>query len=707
MFLFSDLLEELTGYLDQEQVHTITQAYLLAESAHHGQTRASGEPYISHPLAVAHILAGMHLDHESIIAAILHDVLEDTSVDKTMLKQKFGDSVAELVDGVSKLNQIEFATRAEAQAESFRKMLLAMVRDIRVILVKLADRLHNMRTLTALAPEKKQRIAKETLDIYAPIANRLGMYKMRLELEDLGFKAMYPLRYKTLQNSLHRSHGHRKDIVHNIQQAIQHRLQQTHLQHYSIYGREKHLYSIYKKMHAKHLGFGQIMDMYGFRVIVPTIDDCYRVIGVVHSLYKPIPGRFKDYIAIPKANNYQSLHTTLFGPHGVPIEIQIRTEEMDHLAENGIAAHWLYKSKLGDLKQEQYTHSSPWLKSLEEIQSQAGNSLEFIENVKIDLFPEEVYVFTPKGKILELPAGATIVDFAYAVHTDVGNACVNGKIDHQLVPLSTILENGQTIEVVTADDARPNPSWLNFVVTGKARSHIRHFLKGQRRAESIHLGERLLEAALTPMQLQLTSLPERILQQLAQESGLTSIESLYEEIGLSQRIASLEAQRIANLLGKKLESTAPAAPILIKGTEGLIVQFAQCCRPIPGDPIVGYLKPGVGLVIHRQSCPQINPHRAKTDESIPVEWEMQLEGEFSCELQVDIHNQRGMLALLAVGITDIGANIEDIKTENRDGHHTQINLVIAVHDRKHLARVIRRLRTIKGVLKIQRVFSIQ
>lgn len=703
VFVFEDLRKELS-YLSPDQIHLVEQAYQVAEEAHTGQTRVSGEPYISHPLEVAHILACMHLDHESIMAAMLHDVLEDTLLDKKTLTQKFGVSVADLVDGVSKLNQMEFATRAEAQAENFRKMLLAMVRDIRVILVKLADRLHNMRTLEVLTPERRWRIAKETLDIYAPIANRLGMNKLRLELEDLSFKTLYPLRYQILKNALQRAHGNRNEILHSIEEKMHQRLQERGLKNFSIQSREKHLYSIYRKMKNKHLAFSEIMDMYGFRITVANLDDCYRTLGIIHSIYKPLPGRFKDYIAIPKANNYQSLHTMLFGPYGVPIEVQIRTQEMEKMAENGIAAHWAYKNIEGDVEQA-YTQTGPWLKSLEEIQQQAGNSLEFIENVKIDLFPDEVYVFTPKGDILELPAGATVVDFAYAVHTDVGNSCVSAKINRQLAALSTHVENGQTIEIITANGARPNPAWLNFVVSGKARSHIRHFLKGQRRAESINLGQRLLEASLNPLHLSLENIPFTVLEQLTRESGFEEIDSFYEEIGLGQRIPTLEARRLANLLGHtstEEELAAAAKPLLIKGTEGLVVQFATCCRAIPGDPIVGYLQMGQGLTIHRENCPVIKQYYDKTEKCMPVEWENYVQGDFACELQIDVTHQRGMLALLAVGIADMGANIEDIKTENRDGMNMQMSLTISVHDRQHLARVIRRLRTIKGVLKIQR-----
>lgn len=704
---FDRLRQSLETYLNPQQVESIHQAYVMANEAHHGQIRVSGEPYISHPISVALILAEMHLDHETIMAAMLHDVIEDTSVDKKTLIKAFGTSVAELVDGVSKLNKMEFASRAEAQAENFRKMLLAMVRDIRVILVKLADRLHNMRTIDVLSAEQRYRIAKETLDIYAPIANRLGMYRLRLELELLCFKTLHSLRYQILQNALQKAYGNRKEIINTIENTLYQKLKDRKLKKFSIHGRHKHLYSIYQKMKLKHLAFTEIMDMYGFRIITNSVDDCYRALGMVHSIYKPLPGRFKDYIAIPKANNYQSLHTTLFGPYGVPIEVQICTEEMEQLAENGIAAHWNYKTTKGknaEAMKHFYGQTSPWLKNLEEIQRQEGAPLEFIENVKIDLFPEEVYVFTPKGDILELPAGATVVDFAYAVHPDLGNQCVSAKINRQLAALSTPLENGQTVEIITASGVRPNPAWLNFVVSGKARSHIRHFLKGQRRAESINLGQRLVEAALFPLEINMDDIPASILGQLAQESGLDSINSLYEEIGLGQRIPLLEARRIALLMGHnvpEIDLTTPA-PLMIKGTEGLVVQFATCCRAIPGDLVIGYLEMGHGLTIHREHCPVIKQYHDRTEKCMPVEWESTVQGDFSTELELEVTHQRGMLALLAVGIADMGANIEDIRTESHDGQHMQMNITLSVHDRQHLARVIRRLRTIKGILKIHR-----
>lgn len=703
MFQFTDLRDELALYLSQEQVAQISEAYFIAQKAHEGQKRRSGEPYITHPIEVARILAGMRMDHESIMAAMLHDVLEDTSVDKETLTEKFGESVAELVDGVSKLTHLEFASRAEAQAENFRKMMLAMVRDIRVILVKLADRLHNMRTLEVLSLEKQKRIAKETLEIFAPIANRLGMNSFRLEFEDLGFKTLYPMRYAVLKNAMRKARGNRKEIMAKIEKTMQTALEKSDFSIKTAYGREKHLYSIYKKMRNKRISFSEIMDVYAFRIIVETVDDCYRSLGVVHNLFKPVPGRFKDYIAIPKQNSYQSLHTVLFGPYGVPIEVQIRTEEMHRLSEKGIAAHWMYKSSEKSVSKA-HSHASAWMRNLLEMQDRAGNSLEFIENVKIDLFPDEVYVFTPKGNIMELPAGACAIDFAYAVHTDVGNSCVAVKIDRQLAPLSRPLLNGQTVEVVTLEGSRPDPAWLNFVVTGKARGSIRHFLKTQRHTESIELGRKMLNAALHSLNIQLETVSEVIENTWVAESQLSSQEDLYAEIGLGHRAAALEARRLAKLLGMSeaqlLEETKESEPLAIKGTEGMVVTFAKCCWPIPGDYIIGELTVGQGLVIHQEHCARVMFHREKY---IPVRWSQKVVGEFQAELRVEVANQRGILALLAVAISDAEANIDHVRSEDRDGSYTTISMILSVRDRNHLARIIRRVRLIKAVHRVSRL----
>ena len=695
------LADRLSAYLGHDQVNLVRRAYFYAEQAHDGQRRRSGEAYVTHPLAVASILADMHMDHQSLMAAMLHDVIEDTGIAKEALNAQFGETVAELVDGVSKLTQMNFETKAEAQAENFQKMAMAMARDIRVILVKLADRLHNMRTLDAMPHEKSRRIAKETLEIYAPIANRLGMHNMRVEFEDLGFKAMHPMRSERIRAAVRRARGNRKEIVAKIEESIQMCLQREGLEG-EVIGREKHLYSIYQKMRGKRKAFNEIMDVYAFRIIVDKVDTCYRVLGAVHNLYKPLPGRFKDYIAIPKANGYQSLHTTLFGMHGVPIEIQIRTREMEEMANNGIAAHWLYKSNDDEVPKGNHARARQWVKGVLELQQRAGNSLEFIESVKIDLFPDEVYVFTPKGRIMELPKGSTAVDFAYAVHTDVGNTCIACRINRRLAPLSQALESGSTVEIVTAPGARPNPAWLNFVVTGKARTHIRHALKQQRRSESISLGERLLNKVLASFDTHLEKIaPERV-QAVLGEYRQEVIEDLLEDIGLGNRMAYVVARR---LLAENGDDTLPSSegPLAIRGTEGLVMSYAKCCTPIPGDPIVGYLSAGKGMVVHMESCRNIVDIRHNPEKCIQLNWSKDVTGEFNVELRVELEHQRGLIALLASSVNAADGNIEKISMDERDGRISVVQLVVSVHDRVHLARVIKKLRALKGVMRITRV----
>jgi len=693
------LADRLSTYLDGDQVNLVRRAYFYAEQAHDGQRRRSGEAYVTHPLAVASILADMHMDHQSLMAAMLHDVIEDTGIAKEALDAQFGESVAELVDGVSKLTQMNFETKAEAQAENFQKMAMAMARDIRVILVKLADRLHNMRTLEVLSGEKRRRIAKETLEIYAPIANRLGMHSMRIEFEDLGFKAMHPMRSERIRTAVKRARGNRKEIVNKIEESITHCLAREGMEG-EVMGREKHLYGIYQKMRGKRRAFNEIMDVYAFRIVVDKVDTCYRVLGAVHNLYKPLPGRFKDYIAIPKANGYQSLHTTLFGMHGVPIEIQIRTREMEELANNGIAAHWLYKSNEEDQPKGSHARARQWVKGVLEMQQRAGNSLEFIESVKIDLFPDEVYVFTPKGRIMELPKGSTAVDFAYAVHTDVGNTCIACRINRRLAPLSQALESGSTVEIVTAPGARPNPAWLSFVVTGKARTHIRHALKLQRRSESISLGERLLNKVLAGFDSRVDKLsPERVQAVLA-EYHQDVIEDLLEDIGLGNRMAYVVARRLLSDSNETLPSSE--GPLAIRGTEGLVLSYAKCCTPIPGDPIVGHLSAGKGMVVHLDSCKNIGEIRHNPEKCIQLSWAKDVTGEFNVELRVELEHQRGLIALLAGSVNAADGNIEKISMDERDGRISVVQLVVSVHDRVHLARVIKKLRALTGVIRITR-----
>lgn len=700
MLTIESLSHRLSSYLEPSQINRVKRAYFYAEQAHFGQFRRSGEAYITHPLAVANILASMHMDHQSLMAAMLHDVIEDTGIGKDAISGQFGETVADLVDGVSKLAKIEFETQAEKQAKNFQKMALAMAQDIRVIVVKLADRLHNMRTLGALAPEKKRRIAKETLEIYAPIAHRLGMNDLRIEFEDRGFTAMYPLRAARLQASLKTVRGNRKTIVENIQEAIETRLQREDVSALVI-GREKHLFSIYNKMRSKKKSFNEIMDVYAFRIIVEDIDTCYRTLGAIHNLYKPMAGEFKDYIAIPKINGYQSLHTVVIGMHGVPIEVQIRTKEMDELASRGIAAHWLYKSvnvedASADVSQARVDR---WIQRILEIQQHTGSSLEFIENVKMDLFRDEVYVFTPKGEIIELPAGATPVDFAYAVHTAVGNSCVACRVNDRPAPLSQTLQSGQKVKVIISESSQPNPNWLNFVVTAKARSAIRHYLKNQRHMESVELGKRMLTRALANLNLTLEQFSHEQIVELLEAQQVTCLDELYESIGMGKRVAI----SVAKALHPDLEAQQhKVAPITIESSDGLMIAFARCCRPIPGDPIIGHMSSGKGLVVHRDTCNNVADLRSKRENLTDVNWSATVEGEFLTELQVEVESERGIIASLATRIAETRTSIEGIQVKERDAQHSVIKLTIAVSNRVHLADVMRRVRIMRSVTRVSR-----
>ncbi len=701
MMTISNFTNDLNHYMGNAQVDLVRRAYFYAEQAHDGQFRRTGEDYVSHPLAVAEILRAMHMDHQSLVAAMLHDVIEDTGITKKDIEGQFGETVANLVDGVSKLNKIEFSTRAEAQAENFQKMALAMAKDIRVILVKMADRMHNMRTLNVMSPEQQKRIARETLDIYAPIANRLGMHNIRMEFEERGFKALYPLRAPRIDAAVKSVSGYRKELVSQVQTALEACLKREGLPG-RVLGREKHLYSIYRKMKEKRLSFREITDVFAFRIITDEVDTCYRVLGAVHSLYKPVPGKFKDYIAIPKVNGYQSLHTTLFGMHGVPIEIQIRTEEMDKMASNGIAAHWLYKSS-DDTPNQSHIRARQWVQDLLEMQKHAGNSLEFIEHVKTDLFPDEIYVFTPKGAILELPEGSTPVDFAYAVHTDVGNSCVACRINRRLAPLSQRLQSGQTIEIIASGN-HPNPAWLGFVVTGKARSNIRHFLKNQRRSEAIALGRRLLNKTLSSFGYHLSNIPKEKIGGLLEQTDFGVLDDLLEDIGLGNRMAYIVARRlIPSTEGEELPVNQDESSMAIRGAEGMLMTFAKCCHPIPGDPIVGYISSGRGMIVHRETCNNMTEIRNDPKKYINLRWDPTVGGEFTVELRVELEHQRGIIATLANAITSAEANIEKIGTSDRDAQFSIVNLTLTVRNRIHLARVMKKVRMMKSVSKVGRM----
>ncbi len=696
----SELCGELEAYLEPAQVEEIYQAYLVGAEAHEGQRRVSGEPYISHPVAVARILAEMRMDRKSIIAAILHDVIEDTPTAKEQIAAQFGEEVAELVDGVSKLTQIDFRSKAEAQAENFRKMMLAMVKDIRVIIIKLADRLHNMRTLDAMRPDKRRRIAHETMDIYAPIANRLGIFKMRHELLDLSIKAAYPMRYRALDSACKEVVGYRKEIFNTIEAAIKQRLKETNIEAAVKY-RQKNIHSIYRKMKEKKLSFKEITDVFGVRIMTQSVDDCYRVLGVMHNLYKPLPGKFKDYLAIPKTNGYQSLHSSLFGPHGVAIEVQIRTEEMDHFAESGIAAHWIYKEGEAGGTNAQ-GRALEWLKNLLEMQQKSGSSQEFLESVKVDLFPDEIYVFTPKGDIKKLPRGATVVDFAYAVHTDVGNTCVAARIDHQMSPLGSRLYNGQTIEIISSEASRPHPSWLDFVNTAKARTNIRHFLKSLQKAEAITLGRRLLQQSVNQIKGRDVTIPKGKFKKVLEQYHMADRQELLAEIGLGNRNSSLVAKAMYDIEDDATTAFDLAGkPLAIKGTEGMVVSFAKCCRPVPGDAISGFVSSGKGIVIHQRGCPNIT-ERGKEDRQLSVQWSEHVQGEYLAYMRVQVANQRGVLATLAATISDMSSNIEHVNVTEKDGRISTIEFVVTVNDRIHLARIMKKLRSLPVVNRIWR-----
>jgi GTP pyrophosphokinase/guanosine-3',5'-bis(diphosphate) 3'-pyrophosphohydrolase len=698
VYLFEPLKELSSTYLSKVQVDLLKQAYIVARDAHDGQMRSSGDPYITHPVAVALNLAKMNMDHETLMAALLHDVIEDTPVTKDELAELFGHTVAELVEGVSKLDKLKFDNKEEMQAENFRKMVLAMVQDIRVILIKLADRTHNMRTLGSLRPDKRRRIARETLEIYAPIANRLGIHDIKNELELLGFQALYPMRYRALKSAVSSARGNRKTIINNIQAEISSRLSESNIEG-EIVGREKHLYSIYKKMLNKELMFNEVMDVYAFRVIVSNeIDDCYRALGAVHNLYKPIEGRFKDYIAIPKTNGYRSLHTSLIGPHGIPVEIQIRTKDMEQMADKGVAAHWLYKEGGDNSDTTAQMKARRWMQSLIELQQSAGSSFEFIENVKSDLFPEEIYVFTPQGRIIELPMGATAVDFAYAVHTDIGNSCVGVKVDRKPYPMSRALDSGQTIEVITSAAARPNATWLNFVVTAKARLQIRTYLRSREKTESKALGLRLLSHALG--NLSIDDISKEKMDAVIEQNGSTNFDDLLTDIGLGNALSIGIARRLTDEFTEDSEfsPTNNKAKMPIKGTEGMLVSYGKCCRPIPGDSIVAYLSPGKGLMVHQQGCSNIKGFESGA--LFPVKWDSDIDKEFIAKLRIEIINHQGALAQLTNVVARCGSNVHSLNSGEKEAGLYIIDMEITCRDRIHLADIIRK---IKVMVDVQRV----
>ncbi|MBK1649076.1 bifunctional GTP diphosphokinase/guanosine-3',5'-bis(diphosphate) 3'-diphosphatase [Rhabdochromatium marinum] len=711
-FLISDLCKQLESYLPREQISEIYRAYLFSAEAHEGQSRTSGEPYIYHPIAVARILADMHMDYKCLMAAIMHDVVEDTGITKEQVAEVFDDEIAELVDGVSKLTQIKFKTAAEKEAANFSKMMLAMARDIRVILIKLADRLHNMRTMGVMPPHKRRRKSRETLDIYAPIANRLGINSIRLALEEFGFSHLWPWRHFVLNNAVQKVRCGHHEMIASVENAIRQRLEQQGIAA-EVRGREKHLYSIYCKMRDEGKSFRDLVDVYAFRVIVDSIDTCYRVLGQVHNLYKPVPGRFKDYIAIPKSNSYQSLHTVLFGPQGIKIEIQIRSTDMHRVAESGVASHWLYKN--GGEPGNTPTLANDWLQNLLELQRDSGNPREFLEHVKIDLFPDDVYVFTPGGEIKVLPRGATAIDFAYAIHSDIGNTGVYAVIDRRPVPINSVLRSGQTVSISTMASATPKTHWLKFVVTGKARAHIRSFLKNMQQREAARLGRDLVNNELTNLGLSLDDISAEHIEAYACQTDASSAEAMFVDIGLGNRMPMLVARRLANpdTTNEQAEAPEPSATansdatsrqqLAILGTEGMVMTFPRCCRPIPGDRIAGLFNPGKGIVVHRAECRNLGDYDSKRGRWVDLQWAEAPSGDFITEIRVEVEDRRGGLASLATAIAEAGSDIANIQSREKAGGASILDFQIKVRDRSHLARIVRHLRKIPLVLRITRL----
>ncbi|NDY91533.1 RelA/SpoT family protein [Ideonella livida] len=726
---FAQLVDKL-GYLSREDLKQVRAAYKFADEAHLGQFRASGQPYITHPIAVAALVADWKLDAQAVMAALMHDSMEDCGVTKVELIERFGSPTAELVDGLTKLDKLQFSTREEGQAESFRKMLMAMSRDVRVILVKLADRLHNMRTMGAMAAHKRARIARETLDIYAPIAHRLGLNQLYRELQELAFSYVHPWRHAVLHKAITRARGYRRDIVERVRSDVDKAFGEARVK-VEVSGREKTVFSIYRKMREKHAGFAQVTDIYGFRVVVQSWQECYLALGVLHQLYHPMPGRFKDYIAIPKPNGYQSLHTTLVNPLGTSVEFQIRTEEMHAIAETGIAAHWLYKvgtKSSANPAEVAQTLGAMWLKSLMDIQRETHDASEFLEHVKIDLVPDSVYVFTPQSKIMALPRGATPLDFAYAIHSRVGDHCVAARINGEPAALRAELKSGDVVEIITNPGSRPSPGWLNIVRTGRARSKIRHYLKNLEHEESQALGEQMLTQALRAegMALPPESAPEgtSVWPTLLRWSGNRNPSELMLDIGLGRKVAAIVAKRLAQLMqeqgqrpdavtltlaryaaGGEEAGATPPSLVVVDGSEGTGVSLATCCRPIPGDEIQGYLGRGEGLVVHTGDCGVARRLSARDKELwIPVAWSEEPVRQFDTDVQVLLRNDKGTLARLAAAVASAEADIHHIDMgDEARGETAELRMRLSVRDRQHLADVLRTLKRSPSVLRASRV----
>ena len=695
------LSEKLSDYLEPKQIEQVNKAFEFANEAHSGQFRTSGDPYVSHPIAVANILSSFHMDEDSLSAAMLHDVIEDCGVPKKVIEEQFNKNVANLVDGVSKLDKLNITSRTEAYAENFQKMILAMAKDIRVIVVKLADRLHNMRTIEYLDLEKQKRKAKETLEIYAPIAHRIGMNNVYRELEDRSFKVLYPTRYRQLRTALKKNRGSQKRLLEKIKETLEKKLVDQGIPS-SVEGREKHTYSVYRKMKESGRSFEEIMDVCAFKVIVDSADNCYKALGVVHSIFKPIEGRFKDYISIPKSNGYQSIHTVVVGLHGQPIEIQIKTEGMNEMAENGIASHWIYKMGEGTETNPQQK-ARRWVADLLEMRDNFESSEEFIESVKTDIFPDEIYVFTPEGEIIQLGEGSTAIDFAYAVHTDIGHHCRACRINRKLAPLSVPLESGQTIEILRDKIPQTSPAWLNFVVTSRARNNIRHYLSNLRISEARKLGKKLLDQSLGYQNVKLRHLKKDELREALDALGVRSLNKLLEEIGLGKRVGNVVSRQMISVLNKESnEGDSSILALEITGTEGLVVNYATCCKPIPGDSVIGHFTSS-GLVVHQERCKNILSVREDPTQCFPVNWHQELDREFSTDIKILASDEPGLLATMASAITSSAINIESINTQELDLGHVGFTLTLQVKGRDQLATLIRKLKTLKNILSIHRI----
>ena len=695
------LSEKLSDYLEPKQIEQVNKAFEFANEAHSGQFRTSGDPYVSHPIAVANILSSFHMDEDSLSAAMLHDVIEDCGVPKKVIEEQFNKNVANLVDGVSKLDQLNITSRTEAYAENFQKMILAMAKDIRVIVVKLADRLHNMRTIEYLDLEKQKRKAKETLEIYAPIAHRIGMNNVYRELEDRSFKVLYPTRYRQLRTALKKNRGSQKRLLEKIKETLEKKLVDQGIPS-CVEGREKHTYSVYRKMKESGRSFEEIMDVCAFKVIVDSADNCYKALGVVHSIFKPIEGRFKDYISIPKSNGYQSIHTVVVGLHGQPIEIQIKTEEMNEMAENGIASHWIYKMGEGTETNPQQK-ARRWVADLLEMRDNFESSEEFIESVKTDIFPDEIYVFTPEGEIIQLGEGSTAIDFAYAVHTDIGHHCRACRINRKLAPLSVPLESGQTIEILRDKIPQTSPAWLNFVATSRARNNIRHYLSNLKISEARKLGKKLLDQSLSYQNVKLRHLKKDELREALDALGVRSLNKLLEEIGLGKRVGNVVSRQMISVLNKESnEGDSSILALEITGTEGLVVNYATCCKPIPGDSVIGHFTSS-GLVVHQERCKNILSVREDPTQCFPVNWHEKLDREFSTDIKILASDETGLLATMASAITSSTTNIESINTQELDLGHVGFTLTLQVKGRDQLATLIRKLKTLKNILSIHRI----